>query len=173
MQKYKLIKTYPGSPRLDTTIFKNGPYWSNVIFHEHFWKHEDVFNPALYSEYWKKVNEWNVLRLPEWERARKIQKQFTEIILYNGFAKEGDTVYGVSLTCPECYVRKIILQKIHIKAGLCKSRLWFKDQDSAYEYLYRNIKILSYKDIRETKQDGEFLFKLVELIKKRIQRCQY
>lgn len=169
MEKYKLIKEYPGGPRLGTTIFKNGTFWSNVVFHQYFWKKESDFNPALFPEHWQKIEEWNALCLPEWQRARKIQRKFNQIALHDGFAKEGDTVFGVSLTCPECYVKKLTLQKLHVKSGLTQSRLWFTNQSCAYEYLYRNVKILSYKDIKEAKQDGAFLFNLVELIKKRIQ----
>lgn len=168
MEKYKLIKEYPGSPRLETTIFKNGPYWSNVVSHEYFWKRENVFNPALYPEYWRKIEEWNALRLPEWQRARKIQHKFNEIALYNGFAKEGDTIFGVSLTSPECYIKKLTLQKLHVNGGLTQSRLWFISQDFAYEYLYRNVRMLSYNDIIKAKQDGTFLYNLIKLVKQRL-----
>ena len=65
------------------------------------------------------------------------------------------------------------MHKLHVKSGLTQSRLWFTNQSCAYEYLYRNVKILSYKDIKERNNDGLFLFKLLELIQKRIQNINW
>lgn len=62
MKKYKLIKTYPGSPKtIGLQIHQNGPFWqSNFAIDsvEHF--HIDTkFNPQDYPEFWQEVIEKN------------------------------------------------------------------------------------------------------------------
>jgi hypothetical protein len=59
--KYKLIKTYPGSPKtLGLEIHNNGPFWQSkfcVDNVEHFHKGFSEFNPNQYPEFWEKVVE--------------------------------------------------------------------------------------------------------------------
>jgi len=61
MEKYKLIKAYPGSPRLGLEIHKNGIYWSSDFLNkrniEYFWKCDSDFSPTDHPEYWEKVVE--------------------------------------------------------------------------------------------------------------------
>ena len=60
MKNYRLIKKYPGSPKLGLEIHKNGIYWQsdfclkNV---EHFHKSDADFSPTNYPEYWEEVGK--------------------------------------------------------------------------------------------------------------------
>lgn len=58
--KYILIETYPGSPKVGTEIFKNGPFWQSdfhTIGVDHFHCKEADLNPEDYPNNWAKVVE--------------------------------------------------------------------------------------------------------------------
>lgn len=60
MKKFKLIKKYPGSPKLGLEIHDNGPFWESdfaIKSVELFHINNIIFQPENYPEFWEEVVE--------------------------------------------------------------------------------------------------------------------
>lgn len=83
MKKFKLIKEYPGSPKLDTICSYKGNVWSDSNEFT-----SPIFNPKKYPEYWEEIIEkdYEIVSLKNKVgviiNSSTIKKEFTPESLY-------------------------------------------------------------------------------------------
>jgi len=130
MNKYKLIKTYPGSPELGTEVEKDN--LSKSYFYRNGDKRWCVLNNHVEDnpEYWEKVNDnlWYVV----------IEDFFN---CGNGFHRPW-TIYNVEA---------LNLEDIQEQLWGSVKKNIFKTKEEAEEFLLYNKPCLSYKDIMSHK----------------------
>ena len=56
-KKYRLIREYPGSPKLGLEIKQNGMFWESEFTTKNVQHFHEKFNPEDYPEYWEKIIE--------------------------------------------------------------------------------------------------------------------
>lgn len=95
-KKYKLIKTYPGSPKtIGLQIRQNGPFWQSdfaIESVEHF--HIDTkFNPQDYPEFWQEVVEkdYEILSVSKNKHIFKIENGYSYLLQ----TKDYDYIHSV------------------------------------------------------------------------------
>lgn len=120
---------------------------------KYFIENNDVFElitdlKAMSLPYWSKGHREGYKRLWEFEKNYCF-KAITVLRLEDGFAIQGYKIYGVSLTSPECYIKPLTLEKLHINGGINSRRKWFVNKKNAESYLLMNLKCLSMNDIKE------------------------
>jgi hypothetical protein len=133
MSKYKLVKTYPGSPDLGTVAEKESKIKSNTSYYYR----EGEKRYCIYDyhvednpEYWEKVNEnlWYVV----------IEDFFN---FGNGFHRPW-TIHNVEALNPEDIQEQLW--------GSVKKNI-FKTKQEAEEFMLYNKPCLSYKDVMNHK----------------------
>lgn len=132
--KYKLIKTYPGSPELGTEV-EQEKNWKGSFFYKSVDKRICVFREHVENnpEYWEKVNEnlWYVV--------------LEDIFYYNdGFRDTKMSNWHVY------YVECLNSEDIERELWPSVKKHIFKTKEEAEEFILYNKPCLSYNDIMWT-----------------------
>ena len=143
--KYKLVKTYPGSPELGIEVEKESSSKSSSSY---FYRSGDkricVFNDHVEDnpEYWEKVNDnlwWVVFKKNHVQDGTEYFSSWTAHLIETCLYQSND------------------------------SRHYFKTKEEAQEFIFNNKPCLSFNDLNEI-YSNEFLMRegIVELIKSKL-----